>query len=131
MRVTLYYEKLSLEVNAAKSHFEVASPPLLTGRSGITHRFDFIATDGQKNIAFDICDRVTETDLIKTFVKQLDTRASAFIICVSEKMTEGARRLAAEYGLKVLRTTSIGLAFRESEISGNSAQSATLLINSR
>ena len=107
----MFYEKLSLEIAAAKSHCEVESPPILTGRSGVAHRFDFVAVNGEERLAFDICERVSETDVIKTFVKKLDTGATAFIICVSEKMTEGAGRLAAEYGLKVLRTKSIPLAF--------------------
>ncbi len=119
MKVTgikLYYEKLALEVIASRSHWGVVSPPFLTGRSGVTHKFNFVAFDGQNNVVFDIYDRVTETDVIKTYVKKLDTGATAYLICVSEKMTEGAGRLASEYGLKVLRSRSIESAFSEREI---------------
>ena len=119
----MYYEKLALEVIAARSHWGVASPPILTGRSGIPHRFDFVAYDGRENIVFDIYDRLTETDVIKTFVKKLDTGAIAYIICVSEKMTEGAGRLAWEYGLKVLRSRSIESAFRQEEMAPIRSQS--------
>jgi len=112
----LYYEKLALEIIAARSHWGVASPPILTGSSGVSHRFDFVAFEGDEKIAFDIYDRVSETDVIKTFVKKLDTGASAYMVCVSEKMTEGAGRLATEYGIRVLRSRSLESAFREREV---------------
>ena len=125
MRVTLQYEKLALRVKAAKSHLEVVSPPTIAGRSGVTHRFDFVAVGGKKRLAFDICEMVSETDVIKTFAKQLDTGASAFIILAGERMTEGAARLAAEYGLRVLRPPDFGSAFRTREISASATSPLT------
>jgi hypothetical protein len=108
----LHYERLSLEIIAAKSHWQIVIPPALTGRSGVTHRFDFVSTYGQDILVFDICEQLSETDVIKTYVKKLDTGASAYIVCLTEKMTEGARRLAGEYGLKVLRADDVESAFR-------------------
>ncbi len=113
---TLYYERLSLEIIAAKSHWQIVSPPTLMGRSGVAHRFDFVAMDGQDSLVFDICEQLSETDVIKTYIKQLDTGASACIICRTKKMTEGASKLAAEYGLKVLRSDNIESAFRATRI---------------
>lgn len=112
----MYYERLSLEIIAAKSHWQIVSPPTLRGHSGVTHRFDFVAMDGQDSLAFDICEQLSETDVIKTYIKKLDTGASACIVCLTEKVTEGARRLASEYGLKVLRSDNIESAFMAARI---------------
>lgn len=107
----LNYERLSLEVIAAKSNWQIVNPPTLAGRSGVTHRFDFVATHGQYSLVFDIYEELSETDVIKMYIKKLDTGASACIICHTERMTEGARKLAAEYGLKVVRSDNIKSAF--------------------
>jgi hypothetical protein len=123
----LYYEKLSLEIIAAKSHWQIVTPPTLTGCSGVTHRFDFVATDGQRTLVFDVCERLSETDVIKTYVKKIDTGASAYIFCPDEKVAEGAGRLASEYGLEVLRFDDIESAFRAKEIQPQ-AQSRRLAV---
>jgi hypothetical protein len=107
----LNYERLSLEVIAVKSNWQIVNPPTLAGRSGVTHKFDFVAMHGQFGLVFDICEQLSETDVIKTYIKKLDTGVSACIICHTEKMTEEARKLAAEYGLKVLRSDDIESAF--------------------
>jgi len=112
----LYTERLSLEVFAAKSHWQVVNPPTLTGRSGITHRFDFVALDGKNSLVFDISEQLSETDVIKTYIKKLDTGASAYIVCLTGKITERADKLAAEYGLKVLHSDNMESAFRTKEI---------------
>lgn len=105
-------ERRSLKTTAAKLHWQIVSPPSLRGRSGVTHRFDFVATRGKDSLVFDICEQPSETDVIKTFIKKLDTGASACIICLTRKMTQEASKLAAEYGLKVLRSDNIESAFR-------------------
>jgi hypothetical protein len=109
----VYYERLSLEILAVKSHWQILSPPTLAGRSGAVHRFDFVAMDGQYPLAFDIYERLDETDVIKTFIKKFDTGACAFILCITGKLSEGAGKLAAEYGLDVLHPGIIEPAFRE------------------
>ncbi len=75
-----------------------------------------MAMNGQERLAFDICERLSETDVIKTFIKKLDTGVSAYIICLSEKMAEGAGKLATEYGLKILHSNSLESAFRTREL---------------
>ncbi len=107
----MYYERLSLEITAAKSHWQVVNPPTVSGRSGVTHRFDFLALSGHEKLAFDICQTLTETEVIKTFIKKLDTGVSAYIICLSETMPGRAARLAEEYGLKILRSDDLESAF--------------------
>lgn len=111
----MYYERLSLEVVAARLQWEVVSPPILRGLSGVTHKFDFVAVDGKEKLVFDIYDRLNETDVIKTFIKKLDTGASAYIICLSDKAEEGAGKLAAEYRLKILPSKGVEYAFSTTE----------------
>ena len=119
----MHFERLSLEVIATKSHWAVANPPTLVGRSGVTHRFDFLAIDGRERLAFDIYEQLVETDVIRTFVKKLDTGATAFIICPGDKVEEGAGKLAVEYRLKVLRSENIGSDFRTRKVEPSSHES--------
>jgi hypothetical protein len=104
-------EKLTLEIIAARLHWKTLTPPTMTGRSGVSHRFDFVATNGEDSLAFDICERLSETDVIKVYTRKLDTGVSACIICLTNKIAERARRLASKYGLKVLRPDNIRSAF--------------------
>ena len=112
----MYYEILSLEIVASKFHWQRVTPTTLTGRSGVTHRFDFVATDGQRTLVFDVYGKLSETDVIKTYIKKLDTGAFAYIYCPDGKMTKGAGRLASEYGLEVLCSDTIESAFKAREI---------------
>ena len=112
----MYSEKLVLEVIAAKHHWEVVSPPALTGRSGVTHRFDFVANNGQEKLVFDIFEGLSENDVIKTFIKKYDTGTSAYIICLGDMMERGAVELAREYGMKILRSGSVESDFTTKEI---------------
>lgn len=112
----MYYERLSLEVIAAKQHWQVQSPPVITGRSGVTHHFDFVAMNGGERLVFDICETLSETEVIKSFIKKLDTGASSYIICKDERIAPGASKLAAEYGLRVIHSNSIEATFKAREL---------------
>jgi hypothetical protein len=96
-------EKRDLEIVAAKSHWQEVNPPVLTGASGIPHRFNFVFKDGPDSLVFDIFDSdqknrdLNGIDVMNTYIKTHDIGASAFIICPPEKTTEEARRFAAEY----------------------------------
>lgn len=83
--------------------------------------------DGQESLAFDIFERLGETDVIRTYIKKLDTGASVYIVCLNEKMTVGASKLASEYGLKVLPPDAIESAFRAKEI-GSQSQGRRLAV---
>ncbi len=86
----------------------------------MTHRFDFMAVAGDERLAFDICTNLTETDVIRTFVKKLDTGVSACIICADERVAEGAKRLAKEYGLTLLDSNSVESAFEPRRLEAHS-----------
>jgi len=104
-------ERISLETVAVKSRWRIVNPPALIGRSGITHRFDLVVMNGQEVRAFDICERLSEIDVIRIYLKKLDTGASVCIVCHAKRMTEGVRRLVSEYGLKALHSDEVELAF--------------------
>jgi len=76
--------------------------------------------DGQDSRVFDIYEQLNETDIIKTYIKKLDTGATAYVICLTGKMTEGASKLVSEYGLEVLRSDNIESDFRAKEIQARS-----------
>ena len=96
-------EKRDLEIVAVKSHWQEVNPPILTGASGITHRFNFVFKDGPDRLVFDIFDSaqrnrdLNEIDVMNTYIKKYDIGASAYIICPAEKITEEARKIATEY----------------------------------
>lgn len=100
-------EKLALEVQAARVGWNVVKPPVLNGRSGVTHSFSFLAFDGKVHFAFDIYEKVTEIEVLNTFVRTMDTGARSTMVCAGGTIEEGARNLAKEYGIKLIAATEI------------------------
>ena len=100
-------EKLALEVQVARVGWKATSPPRLTGRSGVVHAFSFLAWDGKTYFAFDIYNRVTPIEVLNTYVKSMDTGAQPALICIDEDVTEEARTLAKEYGMKIIPASGI------------------------
>lgn len=96
------FEKLALEVSATKAGLTPVNPPVLHGDSGVDHRFTLLFTDGRRNYAFDFYDAVTDVEVVRSFAKKFDTRASVNIVCLRGKVTEQARLLAFNYEMKVL-----------------------------
>ena len=104
----MYYEKLALEVGATVAGYEVAKPPFIRGASGIDQKFTFVATEGDKNLAFDIYNDVGEVEILRTYVKKMDTGAEAFVVCLSGKPKERAKELSENYGIKILGPKEVG-----------------------
>ena len=104
----MYYEQLALEVGATVAGFRVAKPPILAGDSGVEHRFSFLAFDGEQPYAFDVYDEVGQIELIRTYVKKMDTGANTAIVCLSGKPRDEAKELASFYGLEVLGPKEVG-----------------------
>ena len=96
------FEKLALEVSALKAGLTTVTPHVLRGASGIEHRFNLLFTDGERNYAFDFYERVTDIEVVKSFSKKLDTRASVNIVCTGREATELARTLAVGYDMKII-----------------------------
>jgi hypothetical protein len=104
----MYYEKLALEVNATIAGLEVVKPAALKGKSGVTHRFAFLASDGKKNYAFEICSEVGEIEVLRAFVKRIDTDAEVFIVCLSGRAREQGKELASIYKMDILTPKEVG-----------------------
>jgi hypothetical protein len=104
----MYYEKLALEVNAAASGLDVIKPAVLKGRSGLDQKFTFVAADGPAMYAFDIYPEVGENEVMRAYVKKIDTGADTFVVCLQGKPTPEAADMARSYGIEVLGPGSVG-----------------------
>ena len=96
------YEKLALELSAAKAGLRPVKPGVLHGESGVEHRVTVLFTDGSRFLGFDFYDKVTEFEVLRSYVKKLDTGATLRIVSLREEATEGAKGLAAGYGINIL-----------------------------
>ena len=104
----MYYERLALEVGATVAGYEIVRPPVIRGASGTDHRFTLVAAEGRKKLAFDIYQDVGEVEILRTYIKQMDTGADAFIVCLSGKPRDRASELSENYGIKVLGPREVG-----------------------
>lgn len=109
----MYYEKLALEVGATVAGFEVMKPPTLMGASGVMHRFSFAAAEGDTVYGFDIYDDVGEIDIIKSYIKKMDTGARVFVVCLRGRPGPQAVELARNYDLEILGPKEVGDFFEE------------------
>jgi predicted RecB family endonuclease len=104
----VYYEELALEVSASIAGLRVLKPPFMRGESGIEHKFSFVATDESTKYAFDVWQNVSEIEVLRTYIKALDTGAHAIIVCLSGKPSAEGKKLAEEYRLEVLTPGDVG-----------------------
>jgi predicted RecB family endonuclease len=104
----MYYEKLALEVGATVAGLDVVKPAVLRGESGGEHRFTFVAADAGETYAFDIYSEVGEVEVLRTYIKKMDTGANAFVVCLSGRPDGKAKELARNYGIDVLSPMEVG-----------------------
>jgi hypothetical protein len=104
----MFYEKLAMEVNASIAGFEVVKPAAKTGNSGVTHRFTFLASDGSKTYGFDVCREVGEIELLRSFVKKIDTDVDVYLVCLSGRPSTTALNMAASYGIQIIGPKEAG-----------------------
>jgi len=104
----VYYEELALEVGASIAGLKVMKPPLIRGKSGVQHKFSFVASDDSAKYAFDVWHKVGEIEVLRTYIKEMDTETEALIICLSGRPTPEGKRLADEYGIEVLNPGDVG-----------------------
>lgn len=104
----MYYEKLALEVGATVAGLTVVKPPVLTGASGVEQKFSFVATDGSQTYCFDLCSEVGQVEILKTYIKKMDTGSRGFIVCLSGSPTPEAKEMAKSYGIEVLSPSDVG-----------------------
>ena len=118
-------EKVALEVAASKAGLNVLKGAVLQGRSGIDHKFAFVASDGVRSFAFDFYNGARDVDVLRTFVKKYDTGIEANIISAGSRPTQAAASLAGEYGMKILGTDSLASFFRPQLVQPRPTRSAT------
>ncbi len=104
----MYYEKLALEVGANVAGFEVVKPAVIQGVSGVEHRFSFLATDKTQVYAFDLYNDVGEVEILRTYIKKMDTGAKTFVVCLSGSPKGKAQEMAGYYGIEVLGPREVG-----------------------
>jgi hypothetical protein len=104
----MYYERLALEINATIAGLDIKKPSVLKGASGVEHRFSFLATDGKRFYGFDISPEVGEVEILRSFVKRIDTNAETYVVCLSGRPSTDAQRMAAKYGISVLTPGQVG-----------------------
>ncbi len=104
----MYYEKLALEVGATVAGFDVVKPPVIRGESGVEHKFTFVAADGLEEYAFEVYNEVGQVEMIRTYVKKMDTGAKCFVVCLSGKPNREAKELAKCYGIAILGPKEVG-----------------------
>ena len=104
----MFYEKLALEVNAGAAGLQVVRPAVVRGESGIDQRFTMLATGDGRSYAFDIVPQATEEQVLRTFVKQLDAKVTAFIVSLNGRPSERAKELANGYGIGIITPAEVG-----------------------
>lgn len=109
----MYTERLLLQVEASRVGWNVITPPVVKGASGASHPFSFLASSGNLRYGFDIYEKVSEVEVLKSYIKELDTKASVQIVTPGNAVSEGARRLARDYGIKVLAENEVHSFFEE------------------
>ena len=98
----MLYERLALEVEATLSGLSVVKPAAIRGTSGVEHKFSFVATEGTMTYAFDFYNDLGELDVIRTFIKKMDTGVRTFVVCRSGLVSPKARELSAYYEMEIL-----------------------------
>jgi len=109
----MYYEKLALEVGATVAGFTVVKPAVIRGASGVDHRFTFVASDGPSMYAFDVCADAGQVEILRTYIKKMDTGAKTYIVCLSGKANADTEEMAKSYGIDVLSPSEVGDFFSE------------------
>ena len=105
------FEKLTLEVGAAKAGLTPVTPRTVQGESGVVHSFNLLFSDGRRLFAFDIYDSVTDIEAVKSYAKKLDTGCAVTIVCPADRVTAEAGQLALGYGLRILTPEVAGAFF--------------------
>ena len=113
----MYAEKLTLEVQSLRRGLTPRKPSTARGPSGIVHSFSFVASDEQSTYCFDIYDEVTEIEVLKSYIKKIDTGYPLNLV-VGGRVSPLASSLAKEYGMAVVRPNEIPEFFRSKVLTG-------------
>ncbi len=112
----MYFEKLALEINATTAGWEVIEPATCMGTSGVEHRFTFLTSDSGHQYGFDLYPEIGEIQVLRTFIKEMDTGISGVLVCLSGRPSERAQEVAAELGVRILSPAEIGGFFKSEKM---------------
>jgi hypothetical protein len=118
----MYFERLVLEIQSNNAGWKTVKPPFVDGISGIAHKFSFLATDEACTYGFDIYNDVSEEEVLRTYMKRMDTKALAVIVSLSGRPKMEVARLADQYGITILGPGDIEQFFSMDSIEQWSAQ---------
>jgi len=110
-QMTMYFEGLILEIHANKAGWDTIKPPRCKGASGAVHDFAFLAKDDTCHYGFDIYQGVTQEEVLRTYMKKLDTRVLAVVINMSGRPRKEVGALADELGITILGPADIDTFF--------------------
>ena len=115
----VYFETLALEIYASKAGWEVVKPARAMGTSGVDHVFSFLASKDGHMCAIDLYKEVGQIEVLRTFLKEMDTKATVLLVCLSGRQSEEGAKLAKEYGFRILGPGDIQRMFEtlEAEVS--------------
>ncbi|MDA4123904.1 MAG: hypothetical protein OK438_00445 [Thaumarchaeota archaeon] len=103
----MYFESLVLEIHAGKAGWKTVKPPFFQGKSGVYQKFSFLATDGKFQYGFDFYSDVSEEEVLRTYMKRLDTEVLTFIISLRGRPRKEVAKLADDYGITILGPADI------------------------
>jgi hypothetical protein len=77
----------------------VITPPVLKGRSGVSHEFSFLASKGDKFYGVDVLKSIGQIDAMKARIKQYDTSAFCYAISTTGKLDADVKKSVSSFGL--------------------------------
>ena len=123
----MYFERMVLEIHANNAGWKTVKPPFCRGESGVDQNFSFLATDDTYLYGFDIYSDVTQEEVLRTYVKRVDTKVLTFIVSLSGRPKKEVARIADDYGITILGPADIEAFFRMDSI-GQMAQSQSIRV---
>lgn len=101
------FENIYLELNAKRMGYEVVKPAIAAGASGVDHKFSFLASSEGRRYAFDFYDEVTVNEVLKTYIKEVDTGVTTGIVCTSSAVSSEAKDLARLYSMRMISSDEL------------------------
>jgi len=124
----MYFEGLLLEIHANKAGWETVKPPRCKGVSGAIHEFAFLAKDEGCYYAFDIYHDVTQEEVLRSYMKRLDTGFLTIVVNMSGRPKKEVGALADELGITIMGPADIDTFFSLNAVEQRSGQGSGLEI---
>jgi predicted RNase H-like nuclease (RuvC/YqgF family) len=90
----------------------------------VSHRFSLLATTRGVSYGVDSFSEVGGIEVLKTFIKKIDTGVNSVIVRGAASASEEAERLAKEYGITILGRDELGGFFEQMDVNTLISQSS-------